>query len=164
MDCKASHANDGSAIDCCSPSSTLMDSHATKREASTSAKSANMRPVRPTSTNVGDNGPSDHERLQARNRAAASKCRKRKKAWIGDMEDELATLRSRHTQLQASYADVLQEISQLKTYVLTHAMCDDPNIATWVHIESHGYAKQCTATIQDASGGHDFIHGLKGRE
>ncbi|KHN94037.1 transcription factor atf21 [Metarhizium album ARSEF 1941] len=74
-----------------------------------------------------------------RNRIAASKCRKRMKKWVHDLEKRNSGLEKRHKDLQIEYLYLVQEISELKNYILGHASCRDPNIDTWLDNEASKY-------------------------
>ena len=89
-----------------------------------------------------------HDRLLARNRVAASKCRQRKKQWTEKLETKKSDLQSEHADLQSQYVNLLQEASQLKDMLLNHAGCNDPNIASWIDNEAGKYAKKLAANAQ----------------
>lgn len=69
-----------------------------------------------------------NERSLERNRVAASKCRKRKKQWTENLEEKNSGLEAIHSDLQAEYMNLLQESSQLKNLLISHASCQNPNI------------------------------------
>ncbi|GAO15410.1 uncharacterized protein UV8b_07017 [Ustilaginoidea virens] len=86
--------------------------------------------------------PSRRERSLERNRVAASKCRKRKKAWTEKLEEKKSGLEAMHNELQARYFSLLQESSQLKNHLISHAGCHDPNIDVWINNEASKYVRR----------------------
>jgi hypothetical protein len=75
----------------------------------------------------------------AKNRVAACKSRIRKKRWTENLEDEKQMLETMRRQLQAEYLGLLQESSQLKDYLLSHASCHEPSIDIWIQHEASKY-------------------------
>ncbi|KAI0123079.1 hypothetical protein BJ170DRAFT_687782 [Xylariales sp. AK1849] len=71
-----------------------------------------------------------------RNRVAASKCRRKKKEWTGDLEETRFDLESRNSHLQVEYRSLLDEVSRIKAQLMTHANCNDPNINKWIENEA----------------------------
>lgn len=74
-----------------------------------------------------------------RNRIAACKCRKRKKKRVNDLKKRNSWLEKRHKDLGIEYFHLLQEISKLKTLIISHASCHDANIDTWLNNEASKY-------------------------
>lgn len=74
-----------------------------------------------------------------RNRIAACNCRKRKKKWVNDLKKRNSWLEKRHKDLGIEYFHLLQEISKLKTLIISHASCRDANIDTWLNNEASKY-------------------------
>ncbi|KID86159.1 transcription factor atf21 [Metarhizium guizhouense ARSEF 977] len=87
-----------------------------------------------------DNEATTHrEGSLERNRIAACKCRKRKKKWVNDLKKRNSWLEKRHKDLGIEYFHLLQEISKLKTLIISHASCHDANIDTWLNNEASKY-------------------------
>ncbi|KAG6006152.1 hypothetical protein E4U21_007262 [Claviceps maximensis] len=86
--------------------------------------------------------PTRRERSLERNRVAASKCRKRKKAWTEKLEEKKSGLEAMHSELQSQYLNLLQESSHLKNHLITHAGCHDPNIDVWINNEASKYVRR----------------------
>ncbi|KAG5984151.1 hypothetical protein E4U55_005864 [Claviceps digitariae] len=86
--------------------------------------------------------PTRRERSLERNRVAASKCRKRKKAWTEKLEEKKSGLEAMHSELQSQYLSLLQESSHLKNHLITHAGCHDPNIDVWINNEASKYVRR----------------------
>jgi hypothetical protein len=74
-----------------------------------------------------------------RNRVAACKSRIRKKRWTGNLEEKKQRLEAMHGELQAQYVGLLQESSQLKDFLISHASCHEPNIDIWIQHEVSKY-------------------------
>ncbi|KAG5923471.1 hypothetical protein E4U42_004948 [Claviceps africana] len=86
--------------------------------------------------------PTRRERSLERNRVAASKCRKRKKAWTEKLEEKKSGLEAMHSELQSQYLSLLEESSHLKNHLITHAGCHDPNIDVWINNEASKYVRR----------------------
>lgn len=67
---------------------------------------------------------------------AASKCRQRKKEWTEKLEARKRWLEGLYDDLATEHRSLLQESSQLKGYLLDHAVCHDPNIDAWISNEA----------------------------
>lgn len=80
------------------------------------------------------------QRSLEKNRVAASKCRKRKKQWVDNLEQRKSGLESIHHELQTEYMKLLNETSVLKDYIIRHACCQDANIGAWINDEASKYA------------------------
>ncbi|KAG8408487.1 hypothetical protein J3459_017567 [Metarhizium acridum] len=81
------------------------------------------------------------QRSLEKNRVAASKCRKRKKQWTENLEQKKSGLESVHAELQSEYMELLQETSELKNFLISHASCQDPNIDIWIKNEASKYVR-----------------------
>jgi cyclic AMP-dependent transcription factor ATF-2 len=77
-----------------------------------------------------------------RNRLAASKCRQKKKEWMHDLEATKAMLEAKHSALQRDYSALLQEVSQIKTLLMAHSNCHDPNIDQWIEGEARRFVRK----------------------
>ncbi|CAH0016948.1 unnamed protein product [Clonostachys rhizophaga] len=77
-----------------------------------------------------------------RNRLAASKCRQKKKEWTHDLEETKAILEAKHSALQRDYSALLQEVSQVKTLLMAHSNCQDPNIDQWIEGEARRFVRK----------------------
>ncbi|VUC24684.1 unnamed protein product [Clonostachys rosea] len=77
-----------------------------------------------------------------RNRLAASKCRQKKKEWMHDLEETKGILESKHSALQREYSALLQEVSQIKTFLMAHSNCHDPNIDQWIEGEARRFVRK----------------------
>ncbi|KAI1415209.1 hypothetical protein F5Y13DRAFT_187311 [Hypoxylon sp. FL1857] len=71
-----------------------------------------------------------------RNRVAATKCRQKKKEWVSDLEEAQLGLESQHNQLQVEYSNLRNEITNIKSQLMEHATCNDPNIDKWIENEA----------------------------
>lgn len=134
-----------------------------KQQKPRTTRSKRQRPPEPQiNPSEADTKSARHDRLLARNRVAASKCRQRKKVWTEKLETKKAGLQSEHAQLQSQYVNLLQEASQLKDLLLNHAGCDDPNISSWIGNEAVKYARKLSANAQGRPGSLSSQHGIEG--
>ncbi|KAG6018702.1 hypothetical protein E4U41_003653 [Claviceps citrina] len=105
-------------------------------------RSSKRESRRPTRNEEAAKKPTRRERSLERNRVAASKCRKRKKAWTEKLEEKKSGLEAMHSELQSQYLSLLQESSHLKNHLITHAGCHDPNIDVWINNEASKYVRR----------------------
>ncbi|KAL7625062.1 hypothetical protein AAE478_004276 [Parahypoxylon ruwenzoriense] len=75
-------------------------------------------------------------RCLERNRVAATKCRQKKKEWVSDLEETKFGLESQNSHLQMEYSSLKNEITQIKSQLMEHASCNDPNIDKWIENEA----------------------------
>ncbi|KAI8964042.1 hypothetical protein F5Y11DRAFT_345954 [Daldinia sp. FL1419] len=75
-------------------------------------------------------------RFLERNRAAATKCRQKKREWVTDLEETKFSLESQHNHLQREYSRLKNEITHIKAQLMDHATCNDPNINKWIENEA----------------------------
>jgi hypothetical protein len=74
-----------------------------------------------------------------RNRAAASKCRQKKKEWTSDLEQTKMELETHNAQLRAEFNNLQGEVSRARGLLMTHASCHDTNIDKWIENEAKRY-------------------------
>ncbi|KAF1739811.1 Cyclic AMP-dependent transcription factor ATF-7 [Beauveria bassiana] len=77
-----------------------------------------------------------------RNRAAASKCRQRKKQWQDGLERKKMELETRYKALHGEAKDLMEEVAQLKNFVMAHAACNDANIDDWIRNEADNFVRR----------------------
>ncbi|KAI1390995.1 uncharacterized protein F4822DRAFT_426848 [Hypoxylon trugodes] len=75
-------------------------------------------------------------RFLERNRVAATKCRQKKKEWVSDLEEARFGLESQNNHLQMEYTSLRDEITHIKSQLMEHASCNDPNIDKWIENEA----------------------------
>ncbi|KAI1215093.1 uncharacterized protein F4807DRAFT_405869 [Annulohypoxylon truncatum] len=75
-------------------------------------------------------------RFLEKNRVAATKCRQKKKEWVSDLEETRFGLESQNNHLQMEYSSLRNEITQIKSQLMEHAGCNDPNIDKWIENEA----------------------------
>lgn len=128
---------------------------ATTKQNPTSEKLANVAPKiirlpKREATKANNNltkGPDEtktkfrRESSLERNRVTSSNFRKRKKQRIDHLEQSKSELEAVHTNLQVDYMGLLQESSQLKSLLLSHASCQDVNIGMWINNEASKYVR-----------------------
>ncbi|GLV40923.1 Activating transcription factor-2 [Carabus blaptoides fortunei] len=72
---------------------------------------------------IDDETTAKRQEMLERNRAAAIRCRERKKQWIGTLEKKLQGVCRENTDLQKEVADLRNEVVHLKTLLLAHKEC-----------------------------------------
>lgn len=103
-----------------------------------------------TSTRGGGAAEKRRKRNLERNRAAASKCRQRKKQWQDGLERRKMELESRYKALTLESKELMDEVTQLKNLVMAHATCNDPNIDDWIRNEADSFVRRMsTANLHD---------------
>ncbi|XXH00184.1 mitochondrial 54S ribosomal protein YmL35 [Hypoxylon texense] len=75
-------------------------------------------------------------RFLERNRVAATKCRQKKKEWVSDLEETRFGLEGQNSHLQMEYSSLKNEITHIKSQLMEHASCSDPNINKWIENEA----------------------------
>jgi hypothetical protein len=83
-----------------------------------------------------------------RNRVAASKCRQKKKEWLSDLEANKYKLEKQYRSLNVEYNELLDEVTQLKNFLMAHAGCNDPVIDGWINNE----ANSCIRRLKQNAG------------
>lgn len=106
-----------------------------KRQSKPEATRANNNQTKETKTK------NPRERSLQRNRVAASGFRKRKREWTENLEQKKSGLEAIHSDLQSEHMDLLQESSQLKNLLISHASCQDPNVDGWIRNEASKYVR-----------------------
>ncbi|KAF7560497.1 hypothetical protein G7046_g3634 [Stylonectria norvegica] len=107
---------------------------------------ANAAMQEPSPSSPVEEGPRRYQFLE-RNRIAASKCRKKKKEWVSDLEETKYWLEQQHTNLQREYNGLVNEVSQMKNHLMAHASCNDPNIDGWLEMEARKFIQKSTARL-----------------
>lgn len=82
------------------------------------------------------------EQIKQRNRVAASKCRRKKKAKVDELKEMKSNLEARNNELYMEYQRLRQEIAQIKSDLVYHNECNDSNINRWVENEAKGYVEK----------------------
>ncbi|OAA57181.1 activating transcription factor 7a [Cordyceps fumosorosea ARSEF 2679] len=123
-----------------------------KPAASTKSRTTTTTTLKPSSTKSKRAstaaGAADKRRKRnlERNRAAASKCRQRKKQWQDGLERRKMELESRYKSLHSECAELTEEVAQLKNFVMAHAACNDANIDDWIRNEADKYVRRMSST------------------
>lgn len=82
------------------------------------------------------------EQIKQRNRVAASKCRQKKKEKVDELKEIKQSLEARNHDLHAEYQRLRQEIGHVKSHLIHHTDCNDPNINRWVENEAKGFVQK----------------------
>lgn len=91
-----------------------------------------------------DEDDSKRNKYLERNRIAASKCRQKKKVWVSDLETQKSEMEAKHSNLQGEYAALVEQVTELKTELMGHAGCGDPNIDGWIETEAKRFVQRTT--------------------
>ncbi|KAH7136427.1 hypothetical protein EDB81DRAFT_79041 [Dactylonectria macrodidyma] len=99
------------------------------------------------------------DQFLARNRLAASKCRQRKREWEENLEARKSEAENRHEMLKAERNLLIENIDHLKGHILSHGLCKDPNIDSWLQHQAQRIYDTPSdqndgAPLGDASLGH----------
>ncbi|KAK7092523.1 cyclic AMP-dependent transcription factor ATF-7-like isoform X2 [Littorina saxatilis] len=79
---------------------------------------------RPKNGSIDSEDPDERRRkFLERNRAAAARCRQKRKHWIGNLEKKADELQQTNTKLQTEVSLLRGEVAQLKTLLLAHQDC-----------------------------------------
>ena len=71
-----------------------------------------------------------------KNRIAATKCRQKKKEWMSDLEEKAAIMERKRSELLTEKKNLRAEANQIKSQLMEHGNCHDPNIDKWVENEA----------------------------
>ncbi|KAK4074432.1 transcriptional regulator family: bZIP [Trichoderma aggressivum f. europaeum] len=82
------------------------------------------------------------EQIKQRNRVAASKCRQKKKEKVDELKEIKNSLEARNHDLHVEFQRLRQEIGQVKSHLIQHTECNDPNINRWVENEAKGFVQK----------------------
>ncbi|KAM0264121.1 hypothetical protein ACHAQJ_000866 [Trichoderma viride] len=140
-----------------SPGNTSISTSLSESGASSNAK-ANASPNTNTSTGTKKNASKPtksrkghrrnrsetekKEQVKQRNRVAASKCRQKKKIKVDELKDMQSSLEAQNNDLHQEYQRLRQEIGRVKSELINHTECNDPNIDRWVENEAKGYVQK----------------------
>uniref|UniRef100_A0A4W3I3H3 Cyclic AMP-dependent transcription factor ATF-7 n=1 Tax=Callorhinchus milii TaxID=7868 RepID=A0A4W3I3H3_CALMI len=86
-------------------------------------------------------------RFLERNRAAASRCRQKRKVWVLSLEKKAEELTHMNVQLQNEVTILRNEVAQLKQLLLAHKDCP----VTTLQKKTHEYISKCTALSSSGS-------------
>ncbi|EGR46862.1 uncharacterized protein TRIREDRAFT_109538 [Trichoderma reesei QM6a] len=86
--------------------------------------------------------------IKQRNRVAASKCRQKKKEKVDELKEIKSSLERRNSELQLEYQRLRQELGQVKSHLIRHTDCNDPNIDRWVENEAKSYVQKLVQTSE----------------
>ncbi|KAL8400564.1 hypothetical protein RB594_000817 [Gaeumannomyces avenae] len=89
----------------------------------------------------GDEKDPKRDSVLARNRVAALKCRKKKKVFVSELEEQRIGLEQKHHKLQTEYSTLLNEVTNIKSRLMDHASCNDPHIDNWLDLEARRFVQ-----------------------
>ncbi|XP_072023457.1 uncharacterized protein [Amphiura filiformis] len=96
-----------------------------------------------------DGGDGKRQRFLERNRAAATRCRNKRKQWITNLESKADELNTTNVKLQNEVTTLRNEVAQLKQLLLAHKDCP-------VTLMQRKAAAQAQVQIQAGSGTSDL--------
>ncbi|KAL7925865.1 hypothetical protein ACQKWADRAFT_202866 [Trichoderma austrokoningii] len=82
------------------------------------------------------------EQVKQRNRVAASKCRQKKKVKTDELKEMQLHLEAQNNDLRNEFQRLREEVGQLKSVLINHNSCNDPNINRWVANQAQGFVKK----------------------
>uniref|UniRef100_A0A8C9G6U5 BZIP domain-containing protein n=1 Tax=Pavo cristatus TaxID=9049 RepID=A0A8C9G6U5_PAVCR len=107
-----------------------------------------IQPPQPTGgrrRRVVDEDPDERRRkFLERNRAAATRCRQKRKVWVMSLEKKAEELTQTNMQLQNEVSMLKNEVAQLKQLLLTHKDCP----ITAMQKESQGYLSKIPVELR----------------
>ncbi|KAL8371801.1 hypothetical protein RB595_001547 [Gaeumannomyces hyphopodioides] len=89
----------------------------------------------------GDEKDTKRDSVLARNRVAALKCRRKKKVFVSDLEEQRIDLEQKRQKLQTEYSTLLNEVTSIKNRLMDHATCNDPHIDNWLDLEARRFVQ-----------------------
>lgn len=126
-----------------------------KKIQSKPAASTTAKPARPSkaSSVADDEEEGKRSTVLERNRVAALKCRKKKKGFVQDLEEQCAELETTHHALQAEAQGLMSELNSMKNYLMDHASCNDPRIDNWLDSEAQRFVRETKQRAMREQGG-----------
>ncbi|KAH8664124.1 hypothetical protein BX600DRAFT_512190 [Xylariales sp. PMI_506] len=103
-------------------------------------------------------------RALANNRIAANKSRQKRKDWESDLEETVYELERQNVQLKSEHSALIAEASQIRTQLMGHAHCNDPNVNQWIENEARRFvigAGTLTAAFTQMPPLHHHHHPLR---
>jgi len=85
------------------------------------------------------------EQVKQRNRVAATKCRQKKKVKVDELKEMQSHLEAQNNDLRMEFQRLREEVGQVKSSLINHTECNDPNINRWVENEANGFVKKLVA-------------------
>lgn len=73
---------------------------------------------------------------------AASKCQQKKNENMDELKEMMSSLEAHNNDLHTEYQRLCQETGQVKSDLIHHTECDDPNINQWVTNKAKGYVEK----------------------
>lgn len=94
-----------------------------KTESGGNRSRINRRPSSSSSLRSEESDDEKRRKFLEKNRAAAMRCRQKRKSWIADLERRAEQMLTANQQLQLENAALKAEVAQLKTLLLAHKEC-----------------------------------------
>lgn len=135
-----------------SPLAHTISSTSLRQKPSSQLPKPAHRGPRGDSSSTGTVGEDKAKRTESlkRNRMAASKCREKKKVSQHNLEEQKSDLEAQNSRLQREYNELLEEVSQMKNYLMVHAGCDDNRIDRWIKGEATRFVHAKTSKIEQS--------------
>lgn len=100
-----------------------------RKKVSTASLKLKITPAKPI---AGSAARDTAVKRRNRNRIAAAKCRYRKKQWQDGLERKRIDLERQSMALHSESEELLEEVAQLKNFLMAHGACGDTKINDWI--------------------------------
>ncbi|KAI6357651.1 hypothetical protein MCOR25_007602 [Pyricularia grisea] len=126
-----------------------------RTQSNATAGSAATKSTRSRKTSPDADGDDDGKRstVLERNRVAALKCRKKKKEFVQDLEEQCVELETTNHALQTEAQGLLNELNSMKNHLMDHASCKDPRIDNWLEFEAQRFVRESKERAMREQGG-----------
>ncbi|TLS26480.1 hypothetical protein PpBr36_04485 [Pyricularia pennisetigena] len=126
-----------------------------RTQSNATAGSAVTKTTRSRKTSPDADGDDDGKRstVLERNRVAALKCRKKKKEFVQDLEEQCVELETTNHALQTEAQGLLNESNSMKNHLMDHASCKDPRIDNWLEFEAQRFVRESKERAMREQGG-----------
>lgn len=88
-----------------------------------------------------DEKDAKRDSMLARNRAAALKCRRKKKIFVSDLERQRIEAERQNQRLVDEHTALMNEVTRIKNSIMEHAACNDPQIDNWFGLEARRFVQ-----------------------
>ncbi|TLD24352.1 hypothetical protein PspLS_06636 [Pyricularia sp. CBS 133598] len=155
---KSSRSRSSRSISFGPTDSPVTDPPAKKKKRTQSNATAGLsatKTSRSRKTSPDADGDDDGKRstVLERNRVAALKCRKKKKEFVQDLEEECVELETTNHALQTEAQGLLNELNSMKNHLMDHASCKDPRIDNWLEFEAQRFIRESKERAMREQGG-----------
>ncbi|EHA47474.1 hypothetical protein MGG_04009 [Pyricularia oryzae 70-15] len=155
---KSSRSRSSRSISFGATDSPVADPPAKKKkrtQSNATVGSSATRTVRSRKTSPDVDGDDDGKRstVLERNRVAALKCRKKKKEFVQDLEEQCVELETTNHALHTEAQVLMNELNSMKNHLMDHASCKDPRIDNWLEFETQRFVRESKERAMREQGG-----------